>query len=47
MKTLLLLTVDDSTFHPEALEKGCGETASQEVRAHPKMPTVEQAEEPL
>ncbi len=43
----LLPTVDDPALHPEALQKGCGETAAQEVRAHPKVPSLQQTEEPL
>lgn len=43
----LLSTVDDPAFHPEAFQKGRGETAAQEVWAHPKVPSLQQTEEPL
>ena len=44
---VLLLTVGDPAFHSEALQKGRGETAAQEVRAHPEVPSLQQTEEPL
>ena len=44
---VLLLTLDDSAIHLEALQKGCGETASQEVWTHPEVPAFQQAEESL
>lgn len=47
MKSFLLLNVGDPAFHPEALQKGRGETAAQEIRAHPKVPSLQQTKEPL
>lgn len=47
LKTFSLLNVGDPAFHPEALQKGRGETAAEEVRAHPKVPSLQQAKEPL
>lgn len=46
-KILSLFVVDDPAFHPEAFQKGCGETAAEEVRAHPKVPSFQPTEEPL
>lgn len=42
-----LWTVGDSTFHPEALQKGCRKTAAQKVWTYLEMPPVSQTEEPL
>ncbi len=44
---LLLFVEDDPAFHPEAFQTGRGETAAQEVRAHPEVPPVQQTKEPL
>lgn len=44
---MCLSTLDDPALHPEAFQEGRGETAAQEVRAHPQVPPVQQAKEPL
>lgn len=42
-----LWTAGDSTFHPEALQKGCRKTTAQKVWTHLEMPPFSETEEPL